>query len=53
MERSDYKSCMSNEQIYPHDSEVCTGSSCMICNDGNWQETKDLFPPKKSGILSP
>ncbi len=53
MERSDYKSCIYQERMYHHDSEVCTESSCMICKDGSWEETTDLFPPKKSGILSP
>jgi hypothetical protein len=53
MEKSETKSCAMDGRIYSDDAEVCAEGRCMICRDGDWQETQDLFPPKKSGILAP
>lgn len=53
MDRSDKSGCLFEGRLYPHDSEVCTGTLCMICRDGDWEETTELFPSKDSGILAP
>ena len=53
MERSSKSGCSFKDHLYPHDSEVCREGKCMICNDGKWEETDELFPPKTSGIFSP
>jgi len=51
--KSDKKSCSLDDRTYSHDAEVCESGKCMICKDGEWVETEDLFPPKESGIFSP
>jgi hypothetical protein len=53
MESSEQNSCSFHGRNYSHDSEVCTDEECMICNDGKWENSSDLFPPKESGLLSP
>jgi hypothetical protein len=53
MEGSERKSCAYEGTLYSDDAEVCAEGKCMICQDGEWQETTELFPPKKSGIFSP
>lgn len=42
--------CSYKGHTYEHDSEVCGDEKCMICNNGKWEETTALFPPKDSGI---
>ncbi len=53
MAESESNSCSLYDRNYPHDSHVCAEKTCMICNNGKWEETTDLFSPKRSGILSP
>lgn len=53
MEVSEQQSCTFQGRTYSHDAEVCGDEKCMICDDGRWEDASDLFPPKKSGILSP
>jgi len=50
MERFTEDTCSYKGHTYGHDSEVCGDGKCMICKDGNWEETTDLFPPKETGI---
>ena len=53
MELFEKQSCSFQGRSYSDDSEVCDNEKCMICDDGNWVQSTDLFPPKKSGIFSP
>jgi hypothetical protein len=53
MEGSQYNTCSFMDRTYSHDAEVCGDDKCMICNNGKWEDAIELFPPKKSGILSP
>jgi|WetSurSiteA1Bulk_404760.scaffolds.fasta_scaffold18263_3 hypothetical protein len=53
MDTSRKNTCSYEGETYHHDAEFCADGKCMICKDGRWEETKDLFPPKESAILSP
>ena len=46
MERREPKVCAYEGKVYPHGSDECIKSKCMICADGEWRERIDActFP---------
>lgn len=53
METFEFNGCSLYGRNYSHDAHVCTEEKCVICNNGDWVDASELFPPKQSGLHSP